>query len=229
MATWSTRCSRSFYNSAATAVDKRDNSYVVAARIIYSFEPLVGAALAFVAAPIILGSASIVFVLSRRSPFVAHLRIGNNGPFWMWKLRTMWENSGVGRWSLVERISDSPVPEDKTTADPRVTSRFASLCRKYSIDELPQLFHVATGQMSLVGPRPMTREELVRYYGADAAEVLMLRAGVTGLWQVSGRNKLTYKQRRELDLQLVREYGIRLYVAILLRTIPKVLTGSDAR
>ena len=200
----------------------------MAARIIYSFEPLVGAALALIAAPIILVSSGIIIVLSRRSPFVAHLRIGNNGPFWMWKLRTMWD-SGVGRWSFVERISDSPVPENKNAPDPRVTSRFAALCRKYSIDELPQLFHVATGQMSLVGPRPMTREELMRYYGADAAEVLMLRAGVTGLWQVSGRNKLTYKQRRELDLQLVREYSIRLYVAILLRTIPKVLTGTDAR
>jgi exopolysaccharide production protein ExoY len=193
----------------------------VAARFIYSFEPLIGAVLAVIAAPVIIASAGVVMVLSRRSPFVAHLRIGNNGPFWMWKLRTMWD-SGV-------RISDAPVPEDKTAQDPRVTSRFAALCRKYSIDELPQLFHVMTGQMSLVGPRPMTRGELVRHYGADASEVLMLRAGVTGLWQVNGRSNLTYKQRRELDLQLVRQFSLRIYITILLRTIPKVLTGANAR
>jgi lipopolysaccharide/colanic/teichoic acid biosynthesis glycosyltransferase len=201
----------------------------VAARVIYSFEPLIGAVLAVIASPVILASAGIVIVLSRRSPFVAHLRTGNNGPFWMWKLRTMWGDNTAGKRALVERISDALVPEDKAAPDPRVTSRFAALCRKYSIDELPQLFHVATGQMSLVGPRPMTREELMRYYGADAAEVLLLRAGVTGLWQISGRNKLSYKQRRDLDLQLVRQFSIRMYLAILLRTIPKVLSGTDAR
>jgi exopolysaccharide production protein ExoY len=200
----------------------------VAARIIYLFEPLVGALLAVVAAPIIIASAGVVIVLSRRSPFVAHLRIGNNGPFWMWKLRTMWDSSVRG-WAFVERIRVAPVPVDKTAPDPRITSRFAALCRKYSIDELPQLLHVAGGQMSLVGPRPITREELIRHYGEDAAEVFLLRAGVTGLWQVSGRNKLSYKQRRELDLQLVRQFSIRTYLAILLKTIPKVLSGSDAR
>jgi exopolysaccharide production protein ExoY len=200
--------------------------------VIYIFEPVFGALLTVAAAPVIVAAASIVWALSSRSPFVAHLRIGTGGrTFWMWKLRTMWDAEGQRRrgWDLVERVTGTDVPEDKIAPDPRITSRFAALCRKYSIDELPQLLHVAAGQMSLVGPRPITPEEFVRYYRGNAAEVLRLRSGVTGLWQVSGRNRLTYRQRRELDLRLVRHFSLSLYLAILLRTIPKVLSGADSR
>lgn len=203
-----------------------------AARIVYSFEPVLGAMLSIAAAPVMVTAAAVVFALCGRQPFVAHLRIGQSGtPFWMWKLRTMWDSKGSpgARWGLVEHISAADVPEDKFSPDPRVTSRFAALCRKYSIDELPQLLHVATGRMSLVGPRPITPEELIRYYGQDATEVLRLRTGITGLWQVSGRNALTYRRRCELDLQLVRQFSVKLYFAILLRTIPRVLSGANSR
>ena len=78
-------------------------------------------------------------------------------------MRTMWpEEPGPKYFRLVERIEVSAVPEAKTIRDPRVTSRFASFCRKYSIDELPQLAHVIAGQMSLVGPRPITAQEFLR-------------------------------------------------------------------
>jgi lipopolysaccharide/colanic/teichoic acid biosynthesis glycosyltransferase len=238
--------SSTFYKSDATRIFKRDNSYLVqavsqrqaiaevpsTARMIYSFEPVIGALLSIAAAPVLVAAAGAVFALSGRSPFVAHLRMGTGGtPFWMWKLRTMWdaEEAPCRRWELVERIAGADVPEDKIALDPRVTSRFAAFCRRYSIDELPQLLHVITGQMSLVGPRPITPGEFDRYYGDDAVEVLRLRSGVTGLWQVSGRNRLTYRERRKLDLHLVRHFSVWLYLAILLRTIPKVLSGADSR
>ena len=170
-----------------------------------------------------------VAALSGRSPLVAHLRVGQFGaPLWTLKFRTMWprRSQAIGG-GLIEYIIDERGPGDKRSADPRITSRFARFCRRFSVDELPQLVHVVRGEMSLVAPRPLTVGELQKYYGSDASEILTVRPGVTGLWQVSGRSQLTYEQRRELDLFLVRHRSLRLYFTILLRTIPAVLTGKD--
>jgi lipopolysaccharide/colanic/teichoic acid biosynthesis glycosyltransferase len=160
---------------------------------------------------------------------VAHLRVGYHGrPFWMLKFRTMWGPGTVystGRW--IERLANE-VPESKGSEDPRVCSRFARLCRKFSVDELPQLVHVVAGQMSLVGPRPITGAELMKHYGPSAEEVTGILPGITGLWQVLGRDRLTYARRRRLDLFLVRHFSTRLYFLILLRTIPSVLFGRNA-
>ena len=82
--------------------------------------------------------------------------------------------------------------------------------------------------MSLVGPRPLTREEMRAHYASDAPEVLSVKPGITGLWQVMGRSRLTYPQRRRLDLFLVRKRSARLYAAILLRTLPEVLAGRNS-
>ena len=183
------------------------------------------------ALPLLLVVAALVFALSRKSPLVAHCRVGQGGVrLWMLKLRTMWENCGPREWtpSLVEPIVDNGVPSPKASGDPRVTCRFAALLRKYSIDELPQLFHVARGEMSFVGPRPLTAGELAKYYEGAALEILQLRPGLTGLWQVMGRNRLGYKQRRRLDLFLTRHFSASLYLAILLRTPLRVLSGRDA-
>jgi len=86
---------------------------------------------------------------------------------------------------------------------------------------------VIAGEMSLVGPRPMTERELQRYYGADAEEILQVKPGIAGLWQISGRNRLTYAERRRMDLKLVRERSIGMYLGILLRTIPEVFSGEN--
>ena len=107
-------------------------------------------------------------------------------------------------------------------------SRFAAFCRRYSLDELPQLYHVARGEMSLVGPRPITLLELNEYYGASAAEVISLRPGLTGLWQVKGRNRLSYARRKRLDLFFVRNGSAGLYFQILLRSVSGVLSGRGA-
>jgi lipopolysaccharide/colanic/teichoic acid biosynthesis glycosyltransferase len=203
------------------------------ATVIYRFEPFLGAALSLLALPVLLVSGGAIFVFSgRRSPFIAHERVGFDGiPFRMWKLRTMWPDSiPEGRsWKLVEPIVDADIPEDKSMApDARVNHRFSSFCRKYSIDELPQFFHVAMGQMSLVGPRPITRKELDQQYGPRAEEVLRLRPGLTGLWQVSGRNVLSYEERCQMDLAVVRGFSLKLYASILLRTIPKLISGTGS-
>jgi lipopolysaccharide/colanic/teichoic acid biosynthesis glycosyltransferase len=143
----------------------------------------------------------------------------------------MWGGSAV-HWCpksyLVERLFAAAAPEVKTARDPRVTSTFAAFCRKFSIDEFPQLYHVLRGEMSFVGPRPLTRDELSQHYGHAAREVLRLKPGLTGLWQVRGRSRLNYRQRRRLDLFLVRKWSFRLYVLLLLTTIPRVLMGTDA-
>jgi exopolysaccharide production protein ExoY len=193
-------------------------------------ERLASAGLLVALTPVMIGAAAGDALLSRRTPLIAHRRVGWRGTtLWMLKLRTMWgsETAAGVRRGCVEYIEDAAGPQRKRAADPRVTSRFARFCRLHSLDEVPQLWHVVRGQMSLVGPRPVTAAELRRYYGRDAAEVLQHKPGIAGLWQVSGRNRLTYAERRRLDLELVRNRSLRLYWKILLRTIPEIVSGKD--
>jgi len=181
------------------------------------------------ATPVTAIAAITITALSRRSPFVAHLRVGkDNQPFWMWKLRTMWDKGDSGQRGLLEYIVADPANEGKPARDSRVTSRFAAFCRRHSIDELPQLWNVVRGEMSLVGPRPLTRSEVIRYYGANAPELLSVKPGLTGLWQVSGRSHIRFPHRAMMDLALVRTLTPRMYVTILLQTIVALVSGNGA-
>jgi len=198
-------------------------------RLFYKVEPLFAAMLAILLAPVAAIIALIILFLSRRSPLVRHRRIGWKGEeLRVLKFRTMWGGeSGAGPLFAIE---DLPEIDHfvKTKNDDRIASRFAVWCRRYSLDEIPQLLHIIRGKMSFVGPRPITGAELNLYYGECAAEVLALRPGLTGLWQVMGRNRLSYAQRRRLDLWLVRRASPRLLLALLIRTIPRVLRGDSA-
>ena len=197
--------------------------------VIYRIEPWIAGLALLTVAPVMLVGCAAIVVLSRRSPLVRHKRVGWRGKeLPTLKLRTMWEPKQ--KWGSVFAIEDvsNPVPENKCDGDGRVTSRFAAWCRRYSIDEIPQLYHVFRGQMSLVGPRPITRMELEEHYGRSAEAVLSMRPGLTGLWQMRGRSRLTYAQRRRLDLWLARHASPGLYVRILLRSIPVILRGQDA-
>jgi exopolysaccharide production protein ExoY len=182
--------------------------------------------------PVIVTAGLAVALLSRRSPLIAHRRMGRRGAdLWMIKVRTMWGHGGDrGRqgWRWIESIDGPSGPELKRAGDPRVPNAFARFLRRHSIDELPQFWHVLRGEMSLVGPRPMTAAELREFYGSDAEEILRVKPGIAGLWQVSGRNQLTYAQRRMLDLRLVRERSVSLYAEVLLRTVPEVWSGSNS-
>jgi lipopolysaccharide/colanic/teichoic acid biosynthesis glycosyltransferase len=182
--------------------------------------------------PVWMTIAVVITILSGKSPLIAVLRTGRFGnPLWLLKFRTMWSGSRRSPWRLVEYVEyvvDEEGPARKQAADHRISSGFARVCRRFSLDEIPQLLNVAAGQMTLVAPRPLTSSELSEYYGDDAAEVLSVRPGITGLWQVSGRNSLSYAERRRLDVKLVRSLTPKLYLRILVRTIPVVLTGKNS-
>ena len=188
-------------------------------------------AMLVVATPVIATSAVALMLASRRSPFVAHLRVGRHGKaFWTLKLRTMWDRmsqEGAGA-TWIEYVAAEPDQDDKDRQDTRIASRLAAFCRRHSIDELPQLWHVARGEMSLVGPRPLTRTEIERHYGLRAAELLAVKPGITGLWQVYGRSAIRFPQRSAMDLDMVRTLDARMYLKILWRTIPAILRGTGA-
>jgi exopolysaccharide production protein ExoY len=199
--------------------------------LLESVERAAGLVLLAAAAPVIAVSGLTVAILARRSPLVAHLRVGQDQTlFWVLKLRTMWTSDPIldRERGWIERVVAEPEGDHKIPDDGRVTSRFAAFCRRHSIDELPQLWHVFRGEMSLVGPRPLTQGEIVRYIGVDAAELLSRKPGLTGLWQVSGRSAVPFPERAALDLQLVRTLTPPVYLKILFRTIPALIYGTGA-
>jgi lipopolysaccharide/colanic/teichoic acid biosynthesis glycosyltransferase len=184
--------------------------------------------LLILAAPVLLVSAAVIALLSGSTPLIAHRRVGWRGStLWMLKLRTMW-SGGPRRRVWIERIEDDFGPERKHAADTRVKSAFARFCRRHSIDELPQLWHVVRGEMALIGPRPLTVRELRQFYGETAEETLRLKPGIAGLWQISGRNRLTYDERRRMDLEFVRERSVKMYLRIAWRTLPEIFSGANS-
>ncbi|TWO72531.1 sugar transferase [Caenimonas sedimenti] len=114
----------------------------------------------------------------------------------------------------------------KLERDPRIT-RFGSFIRRTSLDELPQFWNVLLGDMSLVGPRPCMADQ-DKYYGEHWTTYCTMRPGITGLWQVSGRNTLTYAERVRMDVRYVQEWSLWLDLCILLKTVKVVLTGHGA-
>jgi exopolysaccharide production protein ExoY len=142
----------------------------------------------------------------------------------------MWEPSAPAsrRFRWIEYVMAEPPEDGKQVRDPRVTSRFAAFCRRHSIDEIPQFWHLFRGEMSLVGPRPLTGMELIRHYGPYAAELVSVKPGLTGLWQVSGRSTIKYPERAALDLKLIRELSPKMYLTILLRTFRALVVGQGA-
>lgn len=114
--------------------------------------------------------------------------------------------------------------DHKLRVDPRVT-RLGDFLRKSSLDELPQLLNVLRGEMSMVGPRPVVSAEVSRY-GRYFNDYCSVRPGITGLWQVMGRNDVSYKRRVALDVAYVRSQSISLYIKVLILTLPAVLSRS---
>jgi exopolysaccharide production protein ExoY len=116
--------------------------------------------------------------------------------------------------------------DHKLREDPRITP-FGAFLRRSSLDELPQLFNVLRGEMSIVGPRPIVAKEVIRY-GARLAWYCHVRPGITGLWQVSGRNDVAYRRRVAMDILYARNKTVWLDIKILFLTIPAVLTAKGA-
>lgn len=156
-------------------------------------------------------------------------RVGLEGvPFRLWKFRSMYSDSD----RILERALRDPelaaewTRSRKLRNDPRATV-IGRLLRKLSLDELPQLWNVLRGDMSLVGPRPIVHSEIARYRDKFASYALV-RPGITGLWQVSGRNHTTYSRRINLDEYYVRNWSIWLDAYVLARTVKTVVTGEGA-
>ncbi len=180
--------------------------------------------------PLILLISLLVFCSSPGPIFYQQPRIGrDHTPFKIWKFRSMVTDADQ---VLAQYLACHPhLQQDwdqnqKLKDDPRIT-RVGKFLRRTSLDELPQLWNVLKGEMSLVGPRPITEEEVWRY-DDKFDDYLQVLPGITGLWQVSGRNNLTYVERVNLDTYYVRNWSVRLDVYILMRTIKVVLVGDGA-
>jgi lipopolysaccharide/colanic/teichoic acid biosynthesis glycosyltransferase len=174
----------------------------------------------------------VLIMLNGGAPIFGHVRIGRGGrPFRCLKFRTMTKDADK---VLVELIARDPTLARqwelnfKLDVDPRIT-RVGKFLRKTSLDELPQLFNVLRGEMSLVGPRPVVADELTRYYGADVFYYRLVRPGITGLWQVNGRSQTSYERRVFLDAWYVRNWNLWTDLVILFNTVPTAILGTGAQ
>lgn len=194
-----------------------------AKRVVDIVAALVGCVLL---APLLVGIGIAIMVDSGRPVFYRQWRIGRHGRrFRIWKFRTMTADADRRRAELVPR-NESGGPLFKIRDDPRVTG-VGRLLRRCSLDELPQLWNVLVGHMSLVGPRPPLREEML-CYAKETRRRLLVRPGMTGLWQVSGRADLTWQEGVELDLYYVDNWSFPADLAILCRTVRAVVVGRGA-
>jgi exopolysaccharide biosynthesis polyprenyl glycosylphosphotransferase len=179
-----------------------------------------------VAAPVLLALVLAIRVETPGPAIFRQERIGRNDKhFTVFKLRTM-THDAEDRLSALLSHNDADGALFKMRADPRVT-RVGRLLRRYSLDELPQLFNVVLGQMSLVGPRPALPSE-VGSYAHDVRRRMVVKPGLTGLWQVSGRSNLPWEEAVRLDLRYVENWSLMLDVWILCRTVRAVLSGEGA-
>ena len=173
---------------------------------------------------------SLLIKLSSRGPiFFLQERIGkNNIPFKCIKFRTMHPEAKDILENLLmkdEKLKMEFEQTHKIKNDPRITT-IGKLLRKTSLDELPQFINVLKNEMSIVGPRPIVNKEKNKY-GKNLKKVFSVRPGITGLWQVSGRNNLTYKTRVRLDLNYIENYNFLMDIRILIRTIGVILFPLD--
>lgn len=195
-----------------------------------SFDVTLSLIVALLLSPILLCICIIVKLSSKGPILYGHSRIGkNNKTFRVWKFRSMRTDADT---ILRAHLDADPElcaewqRDHKLKRDPRVT-RIGGLLRKSSLDELPQLWNVICGDMSLVGPRPIVDAE-VEKYGDSFGQYSLVPPGVTGLWQVSGRNNTTYELRTRIDDYYVRNWSLSLDTYILLRTVKTILLSEGA-
>ncbi|MFW6140899.1 MAG: sugar transferase [Acidobacteriota bacterium] len=176
--------------------------------------------------PLMLIVAILIKATSSGPVFYVQKRLGLNGrKFNLYKFRTMFKDAEK-KLSEVKDYNEVDGPVFKIKNDPRITP-VGKILRKFSIDELPQLFNVFVGHMSLVGPRPPIPDEVDQYESWQRRR-LSMRPGITCLWQVSGRNKLSFKEWMELDLKYLDNWSLWLDFKILIKTVPVVIFGIGA-
>ncbi|MGR1580894.1 sugar transferase [Thalassobius sp. S69A] len=183
---------------------------------------------AMAAVPVVLVTLvlALIVMLDGKSPFYSQNRVGLNGrSFRMWKLRSMVPNADD---VLADYLATNPEAkaewdrDQKLKNDPRIT-KFGRIIRATSLDELPQLLNVATGEMSLVGPRPIMCSQRVIYPGT---EYYAMRPGITGFWQTSERNETSFRQRADYDADYFAQMSLRTDVKTILRTFAVVFKAT---
>ncbi|MFJ6700069.1 sugar transferase [Streptomyces sp. NPDC091272] len=196
-------------------------------RVVKTVVDRTGAAvLLLLLAPLLLLVGLLVLVDSRGGAVYRQRRVGKDGcEFTIFKFRTMVAGAHDARAELAG-LNEGAGLLFKLRRDPRVT-RVGAVLRRYSLDELPQLFNVLTGSMSLVGPRPPLPEESAAY-GPDIRRRLLVKPGLTGLWQISGRSDLPWEEAVRLDLRYVEDWSLALDAVILWKTLRAVLHGQGA-
>ena len=179
-----------------------------------------------ITAPVIALASVAIKLTSPGSVFFGQMRCGLNGRrFTMWKLRTMCADAEAKRAELIH-LNEMDGPVFKIRNDPRITP-VGRWLRRTSLDELPQLWNVLRGDMSLVGPRPPVPHEVAQYKTSERRRISM-RPGLTCLWQVSGRNQISFQDWVKLDLEYIDKWSLSRDMGILLRTVPAVLRGRGA-
>lgn len=180
--------------------------------------------------PILLLLAVIVGIDNKGRIIFAHRRVGKGGKlFPCYKFQSMVPDA---QKRLEEYLAENPEARKeweesfKLTNDPRVT-KLGAFLRKTSLDELPQLWNVLMGDMSLVGPRPIVTKEIERY-GDYIREYYMVPPGITGMWQVNGRSDTTYEERVAMDTWYVRNWSVWIDLVYLFKTVKTVFTGKGA-
>jgi exopolysaccharide biosynthesis polyprenyl glycosylphosphotransferase len=189
---------------------------IIASLILLIFGPL-----------FMLPTAILIKLTSRGAILFKQIRCGLNGrQFVMYKFRSMVDNAEQLRVEL-EKLNEMDGPVFKFSKDPRVTS-IGRIIRRFSIDELPQVFNVLRGDMSLVGPRPPLPQEVALYERWQRRR-LSMKPGMTCLWQISGRNEVSFEDWMKLDLTYIDNWSLLLDLKILLKTVPAVLLGRGAK
>ncbi|MEU8611352.1 sugar transferase [Actinoplanes sp. NPDC048791] len=190
------------------------------------FDVSVAALLLVLLAPLFLLVALVIRLDTGGPVFFRQVRVGRGGEsFRMYKFRTM-HTDAEARFEAMRQQNEHTGVLFKIRADPRVT-RTGRILRRYSLDELPQLINVLLGEMSLVGPRPPLPSE-VEQYPQDMRRRLVVKPGMTGLWQVSGRSDLSWEDSIRLDLRYVENWSLTVDLVILMRTAMAVMRGSGA-
>lgn len=183
-------------------------------------------------APVYLIIALIIFLTSPGKVIYAQERIGRGGkPFRCYKFRSMYANADQRLHSLLAadpRLKEEWEKNYKLKKDPRINP-FGAFLRKTSLDEIPQFWNVLKGDLSVVGPRPVVKDEISKYYQIKAYKILSVRPGLTGIWQVSGRSNIqSYETRIQMDEFYVDHHSFFLDIKLIAKTIPAMLFSKGA-
>lgn len=177
--------------------------------------------------PLFIIVAILIKLESKGGIIYRQIRVGKDGRhFNFYKFRSMFIDAEARKQQILDKNESADGVIFKMKNDPRIT-RIGRFIRKYSIDELPQLFNVLEGSMSLVGPRPPLPMEVAQY-SLDERKRLHIKPGITCIWQVSGRSDIPFKKQVQLDEQYIKNHGFFRDIVILLKTIPAILTGKGA-